>query len=98
MTDVPSGNVFADLGPEAEIYALKVVRQIGELMAEAGLTHAEAAARMGMSEADLTKILKGKIEPLALEQLVGFLAALRQSLTVECGPVPIASVLRRDAD
>jgi predicted XRE-type DNA-binding protein len=97
MTDVPSGNVFADLGPEAETHALKVVRQIGELMAEAGLTHAEAAARMGMSEADLTKILEGKIEPLALEQLVGFLAALRQSLTVDCGPVPIGTRTKRPA-
>jgi len=39
MTDVPTGKVFADLGPEVETHALKakVMRQIGELMAEAGL-------------------------------------------------------------
>jgi predicted XRE-type DNA-binding protein len=96
MTDVVkgSGNVFVDLGlPEAETHALKtkLVRQIGELMAEARLTHVEAAARMGMSEADLATMLEGDFRPLSLEQLLGFLAALRQSLTVEVAPAPITT-------
>jgi predicted XRE-type DNA-binding protein len=82
MTDgeEDSGNVLAGLAPDA--LKAKLVRRIGKLIAEAELTHAEAAARMGMSEADLSKMLDGKVEALSIEQLVGFLTVLRQSVTV----------------
>jgi predicted XRE-type DNA-binding protein len=100
MTDgvKDSGDVFPDLGfPETEAHALKakLVRLIGKLIAEAGLTHAEAAASMRISAADLTKMLEGGFDPLSVEHLVGFLMALRQRMSVDCGAVPIAKVVRR---
>jgi predicted XRE-type DNA-binding protein len=58
-----SGNVFADLGfRDAEMHALKakLARRIGELIAENGLTQVEAAARMGLSQPDVSKMLRGR--------------------------------------
>jgi predicted XRE-type DNA-binding protein len=84
-----SGNVFADLGfPDAEGHALKAgfVQRIAKLIAEEGLTQAEAAARMGMSQPDVSKMLKGQFRPLSLERLIRCLVALGQSVTIEVKP------------
>jgi predicted XRE-type DNA-binding protein len=93
MTDVVkgSGNVFADLGlPDAEVHALKakLVRRIGEVIAEEGLTQVEAAARMGLSQPDVSRMLRGQFRPLSLERLLRCLMALGQSVTIEVGPAP----------
>jgi predicted XRE-type DNA-binding protein len=102
MTDVVkgSGNVFADLGfPDADMHALKakLVRRIGELIAEEGLTQVEAAARMGLSQPDVSKMLKGQFRPLSLERLLRCLAALGQSVRVEVDPAPRKRARRRSA-
>jgi predicted XRE-type DNA-binding protein len=84
-----SGNVFADLGfPDAEGHVLKAgfVRRIAKLIAEEGLTQAQAAARMGMSQPDVSKMLKGQFRPLSLERLIRCLVALGQSVTIEVKP------------
>jgi predicted XRE-type DNA-binding protein len=88
MTNITesSGNVFADLGfPDAEGHALKakLVRRIADLIAEEGLTQAEAAARMGMSQPDVSKMLKGQFRPLSLERLIRCLIAMGQTVTIE---------------
>ena len=87
-----SGNVFADLGfQDAEMHALKakLVRRIGELIAENSLTQVEAAARMG------PKMLRGQFRPLSLERLLRCLAALGQSVTLEFGQAPQRGARRR---
>ena len=91
MTDVVKGsrNVFADLGlPDADTHALKaeLVRQIAALIAEQGLTQAEVAARLGMSQPDVSKMLKGQFRPISLERLIRCLVALGQSVTIAVGP------------
>jgi predicted XRE-type DNA-binding protein len=93
MTDVVkgSGNVFADLGgPDADTHALKakLVRRVAEVIAEQGLTQVEAAARLGLSQPDVSKMLKGRFRPISIERLLRCLAALGQSVTVEVGPAP----------
>ena len=90
MTEITkgSGNVFADLGfQEAEMHALKakLVRRIGAVIAENGLTQVEAAARMGLSQPDVSRMLKGQFRPLSLERLLRCLTALGQSVTLEVG-------------
>jgi predicted XRE-type DNA-binding protein len=93
MTDVVkgSGNVFADLGfPDADTHALKaeLVRRIAVLIAHRGLTQSEAAAQMGMSQPDVSKMLKGQFRPISLEKLMRCLVALGQSVTIDVGPPP----------
>ena len=93
-----SGNVFADLGfQDAEMHALKakLVRRIGELIAENSLTQVEAAARMGLSQPDVSKMLRGQFRPLSLERLLRCLAALGQSVTLEFGQAPQRGARRR---
>jgi predicted XRE-type DNA-binding protein len=91
MTEVVkgSGNVFADLGfPDADTHALKaeLVRRIAVLIADRGLTQAEAAAHMAMSQPDVSKMLKGQFRPISLERLIRCLVALGQSVTIDVRP------------
>lgn len=84
-----SGNVFVDIGlPDAETHLLKaeLVRRIGMLIDAAGLTQAEAAERMSMTQPDVSKMLKGQFRPISIERLLRCLVALGQSVTIEISP------------
>lgn len=80
-----SGNVFADLGfPDAETHAIKseLVRRIADLIKGESLTQAEAAERMGISQPDVSKMLKGQFRPFSVERLMRFLNALGQDVEI----------------
>jgi predicted XRE-type DNA-binding protein len=81
-----TANVFADIGlPDAETHLLKaeLVRRIGLLIEAAPLTQAEAAQRMGMTQPDVSKMLRGGFRPISLEKLMQCLVALGQSVTIK---------------
>jgi len=83
-----SGNVFADIGvPDAETHLLKaeLVRRIGALIDAEGLSQADAAQRMGMTQPDVSKMLRGQFRPISIEKLMRCLVALGQSVTIEVG-------------
>ncbi len=91
MTEITRGgaNVFADIGlPDAETHLLKaeLVQRIAALIEAAGLTQAQAAKRMEMSQPDLSKMLGGRFRPVSIERLMRCLVALGQSVTIEVGP------------
>jgi predicted XRE-type DNA-binding protein len=68
-----SGNVFTDLGfPQAEAENLLLRSQLmSEVRAVArGLTQAQAAKRLGVSQPRLNDLLRGKIEKFSLDALV----------------------------
>lgn len=74
---VGSGNVFADLGlPDAETLLLKakLVSKIDEVIKKRGLTQAEAAKIMGLSEQELSALRSGQTEDYSLERLRGLLS------------------------
>jgi predicted XRE-type DNA-binding protein len=80
-----SGNVFADLGfPDPETHALKaaLVHRISTLIERENLTQADAAKRMGVSQPDVSKMLKGQFRPFSLERLMRFLNALGQDVEI----------------
>lgn len=84
-----SGNVFADLGfADAETHAVKaeLVRHIAELIKNEGLTQAKAAERMGISQPDVSKMLKGQFRPFSVERLIRFLNALGQDVEIALAP------------
>ena len=84
-----TGNVFADIGlPDAETHLLKaeLVRRITSLIAAQELTQAVAAKRMGLSQPDVSKMLKGQFRPISIERLMRCLVALGQSVTIDVGP------------
>jgi predicted XRE-type DNA-binding protein len=83
-----SGNVFAHLEvADAETHRLKVelVRRIAALIVERGLTQADAAALMGLSQPDVSKMLKGQFRPISLERLMRCVVALGQSVAIDVG-------------
>jgi predicted XRE-type DNA-binding protein len=80
-----SGNVFADLGfPDPETHALKaaLIHRITLLIKRENLTQADAAVRMGISQPDVSKMLKGQFRPFSLERLMRFLNALGQDVEI----------------
>ena len=84
-----SGNVFADIGtPDAESHLLKaeLVRRIGLLIDVADLTQSDAAERLGMSQPDVSKMLKGQFRPISIERLLQCVVALGQTVTIDIGP------------
>ena len=83
-----SGNVFADIGvpdPETHLLKTELVRRIGKLIEAAKLTQAEAAERIGMTQPDVSKMLRGQFRPISLEKLMHCLVALGQSVTIDIG-------------
>src|SRR5215207_889680 len=74
-----SDNVFADIGvADAEEHAIKarVVMLIRHLMQQKGLSQTAAAARIKISQPDLSKLLRGQFRGFSLERLLGHARAL----------------------
>lgn len=93
-TDVTrgSGNIFADLGlPDADEHMLKarLVIYIDKMIEQAGLNQQAAAKKMGVSQPDVSNLLRGRFEGFSLERLLGFVRALG-------GDVEIKVKSRRD--
>ena len=91
-----SGNVFADLGfADPDTHALKaaLVHRISMLIKRENLTQADAAKRMGISQPDVSKMLKGHFRPFSLERLMRFLNALGQDveIAVKASPSAVAA-------
>ena len=80
-----SGNVFLDLGfskAEAENLRLRaeLMRRIDAYFRESGMTQAEAARLLGLTQPRLNALLKGKIGLFSLDALVN--VASRAGLNV----------------
>jgi len=80
-----SGNIFADLGlANADEHMLKarIVMFIGQRIEQLGLTQQAAAKRMGVSQPDVSDILRGRFEGFSLERLLGFVRALGSDVEI----------------
>lgn len=84
-----SGNIFADLGiPNAEDELLKarMVLAIKSLIEKQELTQTAAAARMGISQPDVSKLLRGRVSGFSLERLFDFVRALGSDVEIKLKP------------
>ncbi len=73
------GNVFADLGrPDAEARLLKaeLVTRIDEIIRGRRLTQARAAELLGLSQPDVSRLLRGDFRQYSVERLLRLLTAL----------------------
>lgn len=84
-----SGNVFADLGlPNAEDELLKA-RLVVALRAQVerlGLSQTKAAKLMGVSQPDVSKLLRGRVGGYSLERLLEFMRALGSDVEIRVKP------------
>lgn len=84
-----SESIFSDLGlPDSEERLVKADRaiRIEELIAERRLTQSQAARVMGVSQPDISKIVRGRLKGFALERLLNCLLALDQSVEIRVLP------------
>ncbi len=80
-----SGNVFADLGiPNAEAHLLKaeIVTRIDRIIRQRGLKQAEAAKLLGLSQPDVSRLLRGDFRAYSMERLLRLLTALGRDVQI----------------
>lgn len=87
--EVGSDNVFADIGvsnaPEHLLKA-KLVLKIGILMKERHIRQVEAADLFGVTQPDVSKMLRGDFRQFSVERLLRFLVALGQDVEIVVKP------------
>lgn len=92
-----SGNVFADLGfanPEEELLKANLVIAIHDQIERLKLSQTKAAAIMGISQPDVSKLLRGRTGLYSLERLLGFIRALGHDVEISVKAPPIARPAR----
>ena len=80
-----SGNVFADLGrPDAEAHLLKaeLVTRIDKIIRQRGLKQVEAAKLLGLSQPDVSRLLRGDFREYSMERLLRLLTALGRDVEI----------------
>lgn len=80
-----SGNVFADLGlPDADAHLLKaeLVTRIDEIIRQRGLKQVEAAKLLGLSQPDVSRLLRGNFREYSMERLLRLLTALGRDVGI----------------
>jgi predicted XRE-type DNA-binding protein len=84
-----SGNVFADLGlPDSEERLLKagIVIELRRLIEERELTQVKAAKLVGISQPDLSHLLRGDFDDYSAERLMKMLTAFEQDIEIIMKP------------
>lgn len=82
-----SGNVFKDVGFPPEEAAHLLIRtdlmlQIERILKERGLTQAQAAKLLGISQPRVSDLLRGRVDLFSIDTLVDLLAGLGVSVTL----------------
>ena len=80
-----SGNVFADLGlQDAEAHMLKaeLVTRIDAIIRRRGLKQVEAAKLLGLSQPDVSRLLRGSFREYSMERLLRLLTALGSDVNI----------------
>ena len=88
-----SGNVFRDLGFSKEksaelILKSSLLQALQETLKERGWKQVEAAARLGIDQATMSKLLAGQIAGFSIERLVNLLSLLGQDVEVTVRNAP----------
>ena len=80
-----SGNVFADLDvPDADAHLLKaeLVSRIDTIVRQRGITQTEAARILGLSQPDVSRLLRGDFRQCSLERLFRLLTSLGRDIDI----------------
>ena len=88
-----SGNIFRDLGFSEErsaelILKSSLLQALQETIRERGWKQVEAAARLGIDQAKVSKLLAGQMAGFSVERLVHYLSVLGQDVEVTVRRAP----------
>lgn len=84
-----SGNVFADLGlDDADELGAKagLVGQISGIISHRGLTQSEAAKILKLSQADVSRLLRGELDRFSTERLLKLIMRLDRDIEIVIRP------------
>ena len=80
-----SGNVFADIDvPDADAHLLKaeLVSSIDTIVRQRRITQIEAARMLGLSQPDVSRLLRGDFRQYSLKRLFRLLTALGRDIDI----------------
>ena len=80
-----SGNVFADpdvLDADAHLLKAELVSRIDTIVRQRGITQTEAARILGLSQPDVSRLLRGDFRQYSLERLFRLLTALGRDIDI----------------
>jgi predicted XRE-type DNA-binding protein len=86
-----SGHVFADLGlsnPEERLAKAQLVHRIAEIIKERRLTQVEAGVILGIDQAKVSKLVRGRFSEFSTSTLMDFLTRLDQDVEIVVRPKP----------
>ncbi len=89
--EVSSGNVFADLGyPDADeaLAKAKLAAEIAAAIKERSLTQAQAAEVLGLTQPNVSDLMRGRLRGFSLERLLRCLLALRRDVEIVISAAP----------
>ncbi len=84
-TEKGSGNVFRDLGlPDAKEHMVKaqLVAEISRIMKSRKLTQTKIGALLGISQPEVSRMLRGHFREYSVERLIDFLTALDRDVEI----------------
>ena len=84
-----SGNIFADLdlpNPEQRLLKASIVAELFRLIKDRGLTQVKAAKLVGISQPDLSHLLRGDFDDYSAERLMKMLTAFEQDIEIVMKP------------
>ena len=80
-----SGNVFADLDlPEADVRLLKaeLVSRLDVIVRQRSMMQHDAARALGLSESEVSRLLRGDFDEYSLERLLRLLTRLGRDIDI----------------
>lgn len=86
-----SGNVFADLGlanPEEHLAKSTIAIVIGELIRERGLSQTEAGKILGLSQPNISNLVRGRLDKFTIDRLMRYMRKLDYDVTISFKPKP----------
>jgi predicted XRE-type DNA-binding protein len=86
-----SGNIFQDLGAreaEERLAKAELARVIRREIRDRGLTQVRAAELLGITQPDVSDLVRGKLARFSMERLERFLNALDMEVRIRVGPKP----------
>lgn len=80
-----SGNVFADLGlsePQDRLVRARLAEAIDDTIRRRGITQEEAAEIMDADQADVSRVVNGRLDGFSQERLIHYLTALGDDVEI----------------
>jgi len=84
-----SGNIYEDLGfddPEGEQAKADLAIEIIKVIRSRDLTQQQAAEIMGIRQPKVSRIMRGRLDGISQDALIGFLRNLGQNIEVTVSP------------